>query len=165
MSHTSRLAILPGTFDPLTNGHRELVARTVALFDRVVVVVLVNHAKQPLFPLEERLAMIRGVVAEWPAVEVASYDGLLADYMRERRAAVVVRGARSAPEFAAEAQIASMNRHLYAGCETVFLAPTAATAHISSTLVREIASFGGSVDGLVPASVAAALAARWPRRS
>lgn len=163
MSQTPRLAVFPGTFDPVTLGHRDLVARAARLFDRVVVAVFVNPAKAPLFSLDERLAFLRAAMAEHPTVEVDSFQGLVADYVRSRGAVAIVRGVRTATEFADESQVALMNRHLHLACETVFLASSAATAHISSRLVREIAAFGGSVDGLVSPAVAAALAARRTR--
>lgn len=163
MSTTSRLAVLAGSFDPLTNGHVDLIERSTRLFDRVVVAVLANSAKQPLFTANERVDMIRNVVAAHANVEVDAFDGLLADYVQRRGAAAVVRGLRTATEFSDEWQMALMNRQLNPACETVFLIPAAVTAHISSRLVREIASLGGSVDGLVPPSIASRLAARVRR--
>jgi pantetheine-phosphate adenylyltransferase len=163
MSHTSRLAVLAGTFDPVTHGHCDLIGRAVRLFDRVVVAALVNPAKQPLFTLDERLAMLTEATAGWPSVEVDTFDGLLAEYVRRRGASAVVRGLRSSTEFADESQVALMNRHLNPACETVFLVPSADTQHISSRLVREIAALGGPVDALVPPIAAAALARRLPR--
>lgn len=163
MSDASRLAIVAGSFDPLTNGHVDLIERGVKLFDRVVVAVLVNPAKQPLFSIEERVEMIRAVAAarQLP-VEVDTFSGLLADFARQRGATALVRGLRTADEFADEWPTALMNRHLEPGCETVFVVPAAATMHISSRLVREIASLGGPVDGLVPDVVAASLRRRLP---
>ncbi len=161
MSHAPRLAVIAGSFDPLTNGHVDLIERSVKLFDQVVVAVLVNPSKQPLFTLDERVAMIREVAAAQAlAVEVDTFGGLLADYVRKRGATAIARGLRSAAEFGEEWPTALMNRHLEPACETVFVVPAAATMHISSRLVREIASLGGSVDGLVPKAVAAHLQAR-----
>lgn len=162
MSNTHPLVVVPGTFDPITLGHLDLVARSARLFDRVVVAVLVNPAKTPLFPLDERVAMIRDAVGEWASVEVDTFDGLLADYVRRCGASAVVRGLRSSTEFADESQVALMNRHLNPECETIFLVPAADTLHISSRLVREIASRGGSVAGLVSSHVAGALARCFP---
>jgi pantetheine-phosphate adenylyltransferase len=159
-----RLAVFAGTFDPVTNGHLDIVGRSLAVFDRVVVAALVNTGKQPLFTLEERVAMLRASLAKWPAVEVDTFDGLLVDYMQKRNAAAVIRGVRSAPEFAEESQMALMNRHLFSGCETVFFSSSAEHLHISSRLVREIVHLGGSVAGLVPAPVEDALRARRPSR-
>lgn len=164
MPHSTRLAVVAGSFDPVTNGHIDLIERSVRLFERVVVAVLVNAAKQPLFEIEDRVAMTREALSAYPGVEVDTFDGLLAEYVRRRRASAVVRGLRTASEFSDEWQIALMNRHLNAGCETVFLVPSAATMAVSSRIVREIASLGGAVDALVPPGVAARLAERFPRR-
>jgi pantetheine-phosphate adenylyltransferase len=164
MSHPHRLAVLAGSFDPPTNGHLDVITRAVALFERVVVALLVNPAKQPVFALDERVAMMREVTAHLSAVEIDTFDGLLADYVRARRATAVVRGLRTATEFADEWQMALMNRHLNPSCETVFLVPAAEHMHISSRLVREVASLGGSVDGLVPSEVAVRLGRRFASR-
>ncbi len=163
MADASRIAVFAGSFDPLTNGHADLIQRGAALFDRLIVAVLVNAEKRPLFSVDERVDMIRGAVGHLPRVEVDTFDGLLADFVRRRGATAVIRGLRTATEFSDEWQMALMNRHLYAGCETVFLLPSAEFTHISSRLVREIASLGGPVDGLVPASIAARVAARAAR--
>lgn len=160
MSTAPRLAVFAGSFDPLTNGHLDVIERSVALFDRVVVAVLRNTGKTPLLSCEARVALIRASVVAWPSVEVDTFEGLLADYVRARGALVVVRGVRSAPEFAEEAQMALMNRHLNSACETVFLASSPAHLHIASRLVREIATLGGDVSGLVPVPVANALRQR-----
>lgn len=162
MSDSSRLAVVAGSFDPPTNGHVDLIERAMKLFDRVVVAVLVNPSKQPLFPTADRLAMMTEVLdaRRWP-VEIDTFDGLLADYVRRRGAAAIVRGLRTAGEFSDEFPVALMNRHLDPACETVFVVPAAATMHISSRLVREIASLGGPVDGLVPPGVAARLRHRF----
>jgi pantetheine-phosphate adenylyltransferase len=159
-----RLAVFAGTFDPLTNGHLDIIGRSLAIFDRVVVAALINSGKTPLFSIDQRLAMIRASVAAWPAVDVDSFDGLLVDYVRRQNAAAVIRGVRSAPEFAEESQMALMNRHLSPSCETVFFASSAAHLHISSRLIREIVHVGGSVKGLVPEPVERALAARTAAR-
>lgn len=161
MSNASRLAVVAGSFDPLTNGHLDLIDRATRLFDRVVVAVLINASKQPLFTIDERVEMIRDVVAGRPAVEVDTFDGLLADYVKRRGAAAVVRGLRTAGELSDEWPIALANRHLNPAFETVVLVPSAATQHIASRIVREIASFGGPVDGFVPASVAARLRSKF----
>lgn len=165
MSDDSRIAVFPGSFDPLTNGHADVIARSARLFDRLIVAVLVNASKQPLFTADERVAMIRAVVAGLPQVEVDTFDGLLAEYARRRGATVVVRGLRAATEFAEEWQMALINRHLHAGLETLFMPASAEVAHISSRLVKEIASLGGPIDGLVPPAVAAHLAGRRLRAS
>jgi len=165
MAHANRLAVLAGSFDPPTNGHMDMIARAATLFERVVVALLVNPAKQPLFGLDERVAMMRELVAHTPSVEVDTFDGLLADYVRRRGATAVVRGLRTAAEFSEEWQVALMNRHLNPGCETVFVVPAAENMHISSRLVREIASLGGPVTGLVAPSIEARLKQRFAARS
>lgn len=163
MSHSNRLAVVAGSFDPLTNGHVDLIERSTRLFDRVVVAVLINPSKQPLFTIDERVEMIRDAVAALPAVEVDTFDGLLADYVRHRGASAVVRGLRTTGELAEEWPIALANRHLNPAFETVFLVPSAPVMHIASRIVREIASFGGSVDGLVPPTIAARLRKKFER--
>ncbi|MEO8483964.1 MAG: pantetheine-phosphate adenylyltransferase [Acidobacteriota bacterium] len=165
MSHASRLAVLAGSFDPPTNGHLDMIARAATLFDRVVVALLVNPAKQPLFALDERVAMMRELVGRMPTVEIDTFDGLLADYVRRRNAVAVVRGLRTASEFSEEWQVALMNRHLNPACETVFVVPAAENMQISSRLVREIASLGGSVTGLVAPSIEVHLRSRFAQRS
>lgn len=157
---TERLAVFAGTFDPVTYGHLDLVERSAALFDRVVVAVLVNPAKSPLLSLDDRLRLLRVAVARWPTVEVDTFEGLLVDYVARRQAAATIRGIRSTSEFVDESQMALMNRHLNPQCETVFLASSAAHLHISSRLVREIAALGGPLRGLVPEHVAEALVRR-----
>jgi pantetheine-phosphate adenylyltransferase len=159
MAHDSRVAIFPGSFDPLTNGHLDLVERSALLFDRVIVAVLVNTSKQPMFPLKARLAMLSEVFKGRATIEVETFRGLLVDYARRKHARIVVRGLRGVTDFDTETQMALMNRRLDADLETVFLAPSESNAYISSRLVREIATLGGSLDGLVPPAVAARLAA------
>jgi pantetheine-phosphate adenylyltransferase len=149
-----RLAIFPGSFDPLTNGHLDVIHRAASLFDRVVVAVLINSAKQPAFSNEERVQMIREATSGSTNIDVDTFDGLLADYVRARGAVAVVRGLRTAVEFSDEWQIALTNRHLNPDCETVFLLPSVAHLFVSSRLVREVASYGGPLDGLVPPGVA-----------
>lgn len=153
----ARLAICAGSFDPLTNGHLDMIVRGAALFDQLVVAVLANPQKQPWFGVDERVAMLRESIAALPDVrnlEVDTFDGLLAEYARRRHAVALVRGLRTSSEFAEEGPMAMMNRHLYAGCDTVFLIPSPAVAYISSRLVKEVASLGGRLEGLVPPSVA-----------
>jgi pantetheine-phosphate adenylyltransferase len=160
MPEAPRVAVLAGTFDPLTFGHLDLIARSRALFDRLIVAVLVNPAKTPLFQTDERVAMIRDETVRWPDVSVEAFDGLLVDFARSRKAVAIVRGLRSPSEFSDEQPMALMNRHLYPGCETVFVLPSADRMHISSRLVREIASLGGSIEGLVPPAIAERLVRR-----
>lgn len=157
-----RTAVYPGSFDPLTNGHVDVIERATRLFDRVIVAILVNPAKQPLFSVQERLAMIGDVFATRPNVEADTFSGLLVDYARRRGAAAILRGLRGVTDFDYERQMALMNRHLSDEIDTVFLMPSGATAHISASLVREIAALGGSVAGLVPAAVNARFERRRP---
>ena len=155
-----RIAVFPGSFDPLTNGHVDLIERATHLVDRVIVGVLRNPSKQPLFRVEDRVAMIREVFAARPAVSVDAFSGLLMDYARTHGASVVIRGVRSAADLDYEGQMALTNRHLNPGVDTVFLLPSAGVGHISSSLVREIAAQGGAVRGLVPAAVESWIARR-----
>ena len=152
-----RLAIFPGSFDPLTNGHVDIILRSTHLFERVVVAVLQNAEKQPLFTPEERVAIIREVFREYPNVEIETFDGLLVEYARRRRASAIVRGIRAVSDFEYEFQMALMNRHLEPTLETVFMMPAEQYTYVSSRLVKEVASLGGSVHGLVPDAVEARL--------
>lgn len=150
-------AIYPGTFDPITLGHSDLVARASRLFDRVIVAVTANSSKQTVFSLDERLTMARTVLAEHANVEVCSFDGLLVEFARERGASVILRGLRAVSDFEYEFQLAGMNRKLDAGIETLFLTPAEHYTYISSSLVREIAALGGDVAPFVHAAVMAEL--------
>jgi pantetheine-phosphate adenylyltransferase len=152
-----RRAIYPGTFDPITNGHTDLVRRAAGIFDEVLVAVANNPRKTPMFVLEERVEMSRRVLADIPNVKVAGYEGLTVDFMREHGFRVVVRGLRAVSDFEFEFQLANMQRHLLPGMETVFLTPQEQFTFISSTMVREIAVFGGSVSQFVDPLVAEAL--------
>jgi pantetheine-phosphate adenylyltransferase/16S rRNA (guanine(966)-N(2))-methyltransferase RsmD len=163
MAQAPRIAVFPGSFDPLTNGHVDVVRRALRLFDAVVVAILVNPSKQSLFTLEDRVAMARDVLGGTPGVDVDTFEGLLTDYARRRHARAVVRGLRGNADFEYERQMALMNRHLYEDVETVFILPSQAYEHISSTLVREIAALGGPLDGLVPPAVAARFSHRHQR--
>ena len=156
---SGRLAVFPGSFDPLTNGHVDLVLRSAHLFERIVVAVLVNPDKHPLFTPDERVAIIREVFREYPNVEVDTYNGLLVDYARQRRASAIVRGMRAVSDFEREFQMALMNRHLEPTLETVFMMPAEQYTYLSSRLIKEVYSLGGDVRGLVPAAVE-----RWMRR-
>jgi len=150
-------ALYPGTFDPLTNGHTDLVQRAARLFDRVVVAVAAVSGKQPVFSLDERVELARAALAGIPNVEVCGFDTLLVEFMCERGAQVILRGLRAVSDFEYEFQLASMNRHLAPEVETVFLTPAEQYSFISSSLVREIASLGGDISAFVPPVVAAAL--------
>jgi pantetheine-phosphate adenylyltransferase len=154
----------PGTFDPITHGHTELVRRAAGLFDQVVVAVAASPAKQPMFSFDERVAMVRTVFSELPNVSVDGYDGLTVGYAADHDLGVIIRGLRAVTDFEYEFQLASMNRHLDAGVETVFLTPTDKYAFVSSTLVREVALLGGDVSGFVHPDVARALQARYKKQ-
>jgi pantetheine-phosphate adenylyltransferase len=150
----------PGTFDPITNGHTELVRRAAGVFDRVVVAIAESPAKQPLFSFDERLALAHATLADIPNVSVDGYDGLTVGYASGHGLGVIIRGLRAVTDFEYEFQLASMNRHLDAGIETVFLTPTEEYAFVSSSLVREVAALGGDVKRFVHPDVARALQAR-----
>jgi len=150
-------ALYPGTFDPITHGHTDLVQRAARLFDRVVVAVAAVSGKAPVFSLEERVELARAVLGDMPNVSVCSFDGLLVRFVREQGAGVILRGLRAVSDFEYEFQLASMNRHLDPDVETVFLTPAEQYSFISSSLVREIASLGGDISPFVHPAVAAAL--------
>ena len=152
----SRIAVYPGSFDPITHGHEDLIRRSLAFADRVIVAVAVNVAKQVLFTLDERVALIREAVRH-PAVEVQSFDGLLVGFAREVGATLIVRGLRAVSDFEYEFQMALMNRTLAPALETVFLVPAFDLTYLSSSLVREVARFGGDVSQLVDPTVQQAL--------
>jgi pantetheine-phosphate adenylyltransferase len=148
-----RTAIFPGSFDPITNGHVDIIRRALRLFDRIVVAVLQNPAKQPHFTPEERIAIIGEVFAGEAGVEVDTFDGLLVDYAQRRQATAIVRGLRAVSDFEYEMQMAHMNRHLSPTVETVFLMPDATNSFLSSRLVKEVFSLGGQVAAFVPPAV------------
>ncbi len=154
-------AVYPGTFDPITNGHLDIIRRGVRLFDEVLVAVLGNPDKEPLFPVAERLEILRGAVAALPNVRVESFDGLLVDYVRSRQAQVIVRGLRALSDFEYEYQMALMNQRLGHDLETVFMMPSEAYSYVSSRLVKEVARLGGDITGLVPPDVVARLKRRF----
>ncbi|HEV8120564.1 MAG TPA: pantetheine-phosphate adenylyltransferase [Candidatus Polarisedimenticolia bacterium] len=146
-------AIYPGTFDPITNGHLDVIERSARLFDRLIVALLRNADKAPLLTLEERQEVARRVVEPYSNVSVESFDGLLVDYCRARGARAIVRGLRALSDFEYEFQMALMNRRLEPGVETVFMMPSEAYSYVSSRLVKEVAQLGGDVSGLVPPAV------------
>ncbi len=154
------LAIYPGSFDPVTNGHLDLIERGTKIFDRLVVAVLRNLDKDPLFPTEERVEMLREVTRKWATVEVDVFDGLLVDYARQRKAQVILRGIRAISDYEYELQMALMNRKLESNIETVFMMPAETYSYLSSRLVREIARLGGDIKGLVPPIVEQRLRAK-----
>jgi pantetheine-phosphate adenylyltransferase len=152
----NRTAVYPGTFDPITRGHEDLVRRAAGIFDRVVVAIASNPRKAPMFDIDERVAMARAVFADLPNVQLTGYDGLTVDVARQFGNAVILRGLRAVSDFEFEFQLANMGRHLAPGVETMFLTPKEQFTFISSTLVREIASLGGDVSEFVHPLVAAA---------
>ena len=146
----STLAVYPGSFDPLTNGHVDIIERGARLFDRIIVAILVNAEKSPLFTTAERVDIARKVFKDWSNVDVDTFDGLLVDYVEKRKANVLVRGLRAVSDFEYEFQMALMNRHLNPAVETVFMMPAEKYSYISSRLIKEVFSLGGPVHGLVP---------------
>jgi len=155
-----RSAVYPGTFDPITNGHQDLVRRAASIFERVIVAIASNPNKAPMFPLEKRVQLAREVLADVPGVEVMGYAGLTVDFARQHGVQVVVRGLRAVSDFEFEFQLANMSRHLGRDVDYVFMTPQEQFTFISSTLVREIALYGGDVSEFVHPAVAEALAAR-----
>lgn len=153
----TRIAIYPGSFDPPTRGHEDLIRRSLHLADRVVVAVARNSTKQPLFTVEERLDLLRQSVGSDQRVAFETFDGLLADFARAQGAGIVVRGLRAVSDFEYEFQMALMNRRLHPSLETVFLVPAVDLTYLSSSLVREVACYGGDLGDLVHPAVAAAL--------
>jgi len=149
----STLAVYPGSFDPLTNGHVDIIHRGARLFDRIVVAILLNVEKSPLFTVDERVDIAREVFANNPNVEVDTFDGLLVDYARGKGASAIVRGLRAISDFEYEMQMALMNRHLNPEVETVFMMPAETYTYVSSRIVKEVVALGGSVTNLVPSIV------------
>ena len=155
----SLVALCPGTFDPVTNGHLDIVERAAKLFDRVVVAVIENPSKEPLFSVEERVTMLKEAVAPIAGVEVDSFTGLLVEYARRKGTRIVVKGIRAVSDFDYELQMAQMNREL-AGLETCFVPTNPNWSYLSSSLVKEVARYGGDVTSLVPAHVRARIEER-----
>ena len=153
------LAVYPGSFDPLTNGHVDIISRGARLFDRIVVAILVNAEKSPLFSMAERVEIARAVFKDLPKVEVDTFEGLLVEYARRKRATAIVRGIRAVSDFEYEFQMALMNRHLEPTLETVFMMPAEQYTYLSSRLIKEVFTLGGDVRGLVPPAVE-----HWLRR-
>jgi len=157
----NRIAVYPGTFDPITNGHVDLVSRAANLFDTIIVGVAESPGKSPALSLDERVGLTRTALAGIGNVEVRGFDSLLAHFVHDLGAGVLLRGLRAVSDFEYEFQLASMNRHLIPDVETLFLTPAEQHSFLSSTLIREIARLGGDVSGFVHPAVAAALSARW----
>jgi pantetheine-phosphate adenylyltransferase len=158
------VAIYPGSFDPITNGHLDLISRGSKLVERLIVAILHNSAKQSLFSVAERMEMLEEVVRPYPNVEVTSFEGLLVDYAAARGANVILRGIRALSDYEYELQMALMNRRLNPSVETVFLLASEAHSFISSQLVKEVASLGGNVAGLVPPAVGERMKRRAPAK-
>jgi pantetheine-phosphate adenylyltransferase len=157
----TRIAVYPGSFDPVTRGHEDLVRRSLSLADKLIVAVAVNVGKQPLFSVEERLQMLRDALGNDPRISLQSFDGLLAEFAKRVGASIIVRGLRAVSDFEYEFQMALMNRQLHPSLETVFLVPAVDLTYLSSSLVREVARFGGDVSPMVHPAVATALARRF----
>ena len=165
MTLSRSIAVYPGTFDPITNGHLDILNRALALFDKVIVTIAVNQRKGPLFTVEERIEFIREAMPHADGrLEFAAFDGLLVDFCRQNNATVIVRGLRALADFEYEFQFAHMNRRLAPGVDTVFFMTDERNHYVSSSLVKEVASLGGDVNGLVPPAVVTALAAKYARK-
>ena len=163
MTLSRSIAVYPGTFDPITNGHLDILERALALFETVVVTIAPNVRKNPLFTTDERMQFIKDALPSYgdQRLQFAVFEGLLVDYCKSRNATVIVRGLRALADFEYEFQFAHMNRRLAPGVDTVFFMTDERNHYVSSSLVKEVASFGGDVTGLVPAAVVAALAAKY----
>jgi pantetheine-phosphate adenylyltransferase len=161
-SMKTSIAIYPGSFDPVTNGHLDLIERGEKMFDKLIVAVLKNVDKEPLFSLDERIDMLREVTKQWESVEIDVFQGLLVEYARKRGAAVILRGIRAVSDYEYELQMALMNRKLEPRLETVFMLPGETYSYLSAKLVREIAHLGGPLTGLVPPTVEKRLRAKVP---
>lgn len=158
------VALYAGSFDPITNGHADIIRRSLGFVNHLVVAVATNSSKNPLFSAEERVALIQKSVADEPRVEVRQFEGLLVDFARASGIKMIIRGLRAVSDFEYEYQMALMNRHLGAEIETVFMIPSLDTTHVSSSLVREVARFGGDVSTLVHPAVVEALRAKYHKR-
>lgn len=161
----SKIAIYPGTFDPITNGHLDLLARATKIFDEVIVAVADNPRKKPLFSIEERVAMVEAVSVDIPNVKVEPFDDLLVNYVGRKKANFVIRGLRAVSDFDYEFQLASANRRLNENVETIFLTPSEANYFISSSLVREISLYDGDIQSFVPPHVEQAVIAKWAKKN
>lgn len=155
------IAVYAGSFDPMTRGHEELARRSRTFVDELVIAVTTNSSKRPLFSIEERTELIKTTIGNAPGITVRPFDGLLADFARSIGASLIIRGLRAAGDFEYEFQMALMNRHLGPGIETVFMVPSVETTYISSSIVREVARYGGDLTGLVHPSVAEALRGKF----
>jgi pantetheine-phosphate adenylyltransferase, bacterial len=157
----AKIAIYAGSFDPITRGHEDLIQRSCEFVDTLVVAVARNSAKKPLFTADERVELIKRVVGDNPCVQVQQFEGLLVNFARSVNASLIIRGLRAMSDFEYEFQMALMNRHLSPGLETVFMIPSVETTYISASIVREVAQYGGSLEGLVHPAIAEALTKRY----
>jgi len=156
-----RIAVYPGTFDPITNGHLDIIRRATRLFDKIIVAVSNNPQKEPLFSLQERRTFVEKSVVDLPSVEVDDFDGLLVEYAKKMKASAIVRGLRAVSDFEYEFQMALMNRKLMPTLETVYLMPSEEYTYINSTIAKEVSRLGGKVDCFLPSIVAEALKEKW----
>ncbi|HVK86554.1 MAG TPA: pantetheine-phosphate adenylyltransferase [Kofleriaceae bacterium] len=165
MTQSRSIAVYPGTFDPITNGHLDILERALRLFESVIVTIAPNIRKNPLFTTDERMQFIKDALPQYgDRLEFAVFEGLLVDFCRSRNAQVIVRGLRALADFEYEFQFAHMNRRLAPGVDTVFFMTDERNHYVSSSLVKEVASLGGDVNGLVPAAVVTALAAKYRKK-
>ncbi|GBE04552.1 MAG TPA: pantetheine-phosphate adenylyltransferase [Nitrospirae bacterium] len=160
----NKTAIYPGTFDPITNGHIDLIQRTLKIFDRVIIAVAPSREKQPLFTIQERLELIRKSVRRLKGTSAERFNSLLVNYARSRKSIAIIRGLRAVSDFEYELQMALMNRRLSSKIETVFMMPSEEYTFLTSTMIKEVASFGGPVKGLVPDAVEKALKEKFRKR-
>lgn len=160
-----RKAIYPGSFDPITYGHLDIISRSRAMFDEIIVAVLDNSAKKPLFSADERVSMIKGLVKDYDNVSVATFDGLTVDFAKKVDASVIIRGLRAVTDFEYELQIAQVNHVQYPSIETVFLTTSLSYSYLSSTVVREFASYGGDISKFVPDEIIPLIEAKVVRKS
>jgi len=158
-----KIAVYPGTFDPFTNGHLDLVVRGLRIFDEVIVALAPSLKKNPLFTIEERIALIEATLKKYDRVSYEVFDGLLVDYVRDKKGIAIIRGLRAVSDFEYELQMALMNRRLLSEIETVFMMPSEEYSYLTATIVKEIASLGGCVKGLVPSAVEKALRKKFKR--
>ncbi|MGO0061794.1 pantetheine-phosphate adenylyltransferase [Brevibacillus fluminis] len=159
-----KIAVCPGSFDPVTNGHLDIISRAAAIFDKVIVAVLTNSKKTPLFTVEERMELIRSATADYPNVEVDTFDGLLIDYMKQRQAQVLIKGLRAVSDFEYEMQMASVNKKLDDSVETFFMMTSNQYSYLSSSIVKEVARYHAPVSDLVPPVVEQAILAKMKNR-
>ena len=159
-----RIAVYPGTFDPVTNGHIDLVERSLRIFDEVIVAIAENPKKAPLFSLEDRIGLFKKATARYKHVVIEGFDGLLVDYVKKKKAVAIIRGLRAVSDFEYEMQMALMNRRLDSNIETVFMMPNEEYSFITSTIVKEAASYGGDVSSLVPRVVVEKLKRKYGRK-